>query len=301
MREAGNQPEGEENSGGEAHGLRLKVKLPPQLFAHAEFRGRPAHDDAGRRGDDQGGNLGDQRVADRQDGVGLGRGEEREVLLEDADGKASADVDKDDEDPGDRLPAHEFAGPVHGPVEVCFPGDEGPPPPRLPFVDDPGVEVGVDAHLLARHGIQGEPGGHFRDAAASFGDDHKIDDHQDEEDDHADEVVPADDEQAEGFYDHARRRRPFVPVEEDETGRGDVQGQPEEGAEQKDGGKGRKLQGMADVQGGEEDEQGNGEAARKQDIQEQAGQGNDHDHQDGHDPDRHGDFAPLDPDLGCRN
>jgi hypothetical protein len=47
------------------------------------------------------------------------------------------------------------------------------------LVDHAGVQVSVDRHLFARHGIQGESGVHFRDAASTFGHHNEVDDHQD--------------------------------------------------------------------------------------------------------------------------
>ena len=56
----------------------------------------------------------------------------------------------------------------------------------LGFVDDAGVEIGVDRHLLAGHGVQGEAGRDFRDAAGALGDDDELNDDDDDEDDDAD-------------------------------------------------------------------------------------------------------------------
>ena len=61
----------------------------------------------------------------------------------------------------------------------------------LGLVDQPGREVGVDRHLLAGHGVQGEPGRDLGDAAGALGDDDEVHDHQDGEDDHADDEVAA--------------------------------------------------------------------------------------------------------------
>src|SRR3546814_11432982 len=72
------------------------------------------------------------------------------------------------------------------------------PAARLALVDQAGREVGVDRHLLARHGIQAEAGGDVGDAPGALGDDHEVHDHQDAEDDDADDEVAAHHEAAEG-------------------------------------------------------------------------------------------------------
>ena len=104
------------------------------------------------------------------------------------------DVDEDDQQAGDGIAAHELARAVHGAVEVRLRADLGAPGDGFLLVDDAGVEVGVDGHLLAGHGVQGEPCADLRDAAGALGHDHEIDDDEDREDDDADGVVAADDE-----------------------------------------------------------------------------------------------------------
>lgn len=58
---------------------------------------------------------------------------------------------------------HELAGAVHGPVETCFLLKILTPPLSFVLVYEPHIEIGIDAHLLARNGIENEPGGYFRD------------------------------------------------------------------------------------------------------------------------------------------
>ena len=43
----------------------------------------------------------------------------------------------------------------------------------------------------------------------------------------------------------------FIAVKEDEAGGGNVQGESKEGRHEKEGGKGRKLQGIGNIQGGQ--------------------------------------------------
>ena len=59
--------------------------------------------------------------------------------------------------------------------------DLPPASPRLPLVDDAGVEIGVDRHLLARHGIQGESRRDLRDTPRALRDNDEIDDDEDKE------------------------------------------------------------------------------------------------------------------------
>ena len=109
--------------------------------------------------------------------------------MQHADAEASDDIDDRDEDAGDGVAADEFAGTVHGAVEVGFFLDLEAAGGGGEFIDDAGVEFGIDGHLFAGHGVEGEPGGNFGDAACAFGDDDEIDDDENDENDGADEVV----------------------------------------------------------------------------------------------------------------
>src|ERR1700690_25819 len=70
--------------------------------------------------------------------------------------------------------------------------------------DDAGVQVRVDGHLPAGHGVQCEACADFRDAARALGDHDEVDDHQHHENHHADGVIAADHELAERGDDVAR-------------------------------------------------------------------------------------------------
>ena len=96
-----------------------------------------------------------------------------------ADREAADDVDDQDQDAGDGVAADELAGAVHGAVEVGLRAHFRAARARLVLVDQAGVQVGVDRHLLARHRIQGEARADFGDAARALGDHHEVDDGQD--------------------------------------------------------------------------------------------------------------------------
>jgi len=121
----------------------------------------------------------------------------------------------------------EFAGSVHGPVELAFLDDLGPPFVGLGFRDGPGVQIRVDGHLLAGHGVEGEAGRYFADTLGAFGDDDELDDDENQEDHQADHQAAAGDEFAECLDDLAG-----VALQEDQSRRGYVQGQTKQRCEQ---------------------------------------------------------------------
>jgi len=183
--------------------------------------------DAGGEGDDEGWHLADQTVADGHDGVG-GRGLiDRQLVLHHPDQNAADDVDADDHQAGDGVAAHELGGAVHGAEEggfllqllAAYLG-------RL-LIDQARGQVGVDRHLLAGHGVEGEARRDFGDPARTLGDDHEIDQHQYGEDDDADDVVAAHHQLAEGLDDLAGPAGAFVAATEDQARGRQVQPQPE--------------------------------------------------------------------------
>ncbi len=104
-------------------------------------------------------------------------------------------------------PLTNLAGTIHRAVEIGLGCDALPLLLRLGLVDEPGTEIGIDGHLLARHGVQGEPGRHLGDTGGAVGDDDELDDDQDQEHDKADDHRTPDDEVAECIDDLARRSR----------------------------------------------------------------------------------------------
>ena len=144
-----------------------------------------------------------QAVTDRQLRIQLHDRQRFPTVLEHADVEPAQHVDDGDDDARDCIAADEFAGTVPRTVEVGFLRDRLAATPGLGFVDHAGVQVGIDRHLLAGHGIQGEPGRHFADSAAALGDHDELDHEDDHEDDDADGERPRRHEAAERVDDLA--------------------------------------------------------------------------------------------------
>ena len=147
----------------------------------------PGHDQTRRQRDQQRGDLRDQPVADREQAVVRDRVAERHVLLQDADREPADQVDEHDHDGGDRVALHELRGTVHRAVEVGLVGGLLAAALRFGLVDEPGVEVGVDRHLLSGHRVEGEPSRDLGDASGTVRDHDELDHDEDEEDHEADD------------------------------------------------------------------------------------------------------------------
>ena len=205
--------------------------------AHVAVVDRAGHDQAGRDREQQRRDLGDQAVADRQQAVGRDRLADRHAHLADADREAADQVDQRDDDRGDRVALDELRRTVHRAVEVGLGVHLGATAAGLVLVDEAGVQVGVDRHLLAGHRVEGEAGADLGDPAGAVGDDDELDDEQDREDDQADDQRAADHEVAEGV-DHLAG----VAVEQHQPGGADVERQPEERHHQQHGRERREVE-----------------------------------------------------------
>ncbi|MNZ55842.1 hypothetical protein D3C78_737780 [compost metagenome] len=210
---------------GDRQGLGRVEHLPVDLFAHVlGARGAGDHD-RGRRGQQQRWQLRHQTVTDGQQGVdlaGIGKGH---VVLEHADGHAADQVDEQDQQAGDGVTANKLAGTVHRTVELGLPRHFGTACLGLGLVDQAGVEVGVNGHLLAGHGVEGEARAHLGNTPGALGHHHEVDDHQDREDHDTDHVVTADHHLAEGLDHLTGGLVAIVTVEHHHPRGGDVERQ----------------------------------------------------------------------------
>ena len=168
---------------------------------------------AGCQGDQERRDLADQAVADRERGKERGGLAEAHARLDHADEQPAHDVDQGDNDAGDGVAADELAGTVHSPEEIGLLANFLAAALGLALVDDPGVHVGIDGHLPARHAVQGEAGGHFADPRGALGDHHELNDDDNGKDNQADDYFvgarrSARDELAERLHHAAGGKQP---------------------------------------------------------------------------------------------
>ncbi len=119
------------------------------------------------------------------------------MVHKDLNDHAAQEVDHGDQQGHDGVALDDLGGTVHGAVEVGLLLDLVPALPGVLLVDKTGGEIRVNGHLLAGHGVQGEAGGHLGHTLGTLGNDDKLHQHDNEEDDHADDDVAAGDQVAE--------------------------------------------------------------------------------------------------------
>ena len=281
--------EDDHRCGEQGHGLegQLLGELPADGFVCS----RLGDEDACRGRDDQRRDLRDQTVADSQGGVDGERLGERHLVLEDSDDDTAYDVYEGDDDACYGISPHELRGSVHGPVELRLTAYEVAPLAGLLLGDHARIEVGVDGHLLAGHGVQGESCGHFADARGALGDDHEVDDHENGEHHEPDHVASADHELAKCVDHPARRQLALGAVQQDQPRRCDVECQAVEGHHQKQRREHREVQGIDGVHAHHQRDDADGDAEGEKDVQEKRGQRDEYDDHDHHDPEGHDDIT----------
>ena len=191
-------------------------QLRADFMPHAAVRSRACHDDAGGGGNDQGRHLTHQPVSNGQERIILSGIAKGHIILKYTDGKTTDDVDQRNNDTCHSIAAHELIGTVHGAIILRFLGNLRSPFAGFVFIDA-GIQIGIDAHLLARHGIQCKTRGYLGDSPGAFGDYHKIDHHKDEEHDHADNIIAANNKIPEGHDDLAGCLSALVAAQQNQT------------------------------------------------------------------------------------
>ena len=279
VRHAGNDAEaGDDRTCGEER-PRTREQLPCEREAERLASRRARHDQAGRRRDQERRDLRGDAVADRQDAEGLQRVGERPALLQHPDHDAREEVDRDDDQARDGVAAHELRGAVHRAVEVGLVLDLHAALARLGVGDLAGVQVGVDRHLLAGHGVEGEARADLGDAPGAARDHDELDDHEDQEHDDADDQVAADDEVPERV-DH----RAGVAAGQDQPRDRDVDREPEQRREQQHRRERRELERLAGVHRHDDDQQRARDVHRHEQVEQLRRQRQQH-HRDDHDDD----------------
>ena len=268
------QREKQHHAAGNGKHARIGKKLCGDLSTQIAVRCGAAHQNAGAGGNHERRDLGHETIADGEPRIRGERGHGIHPQHGHADDEPADDIDKHNNDAGDGVAANEFRGAVHGPVKIRLARYFLAALPRLVLGDEPGIEVGVDRHLFAGHGIEGEPRGHFGNAALAFGDDHELDDDEDDKYDDADDDIALCDERSEHVH-----HMPGVGLGQDEPRRGDVERQPEQGDRKQKRREHRKIKRLPCIHGHEQNYEGKTEAEAEQNVQQEGGQRYDHDDQ----------------------
>ena len=200
-------------------------------------------------------------------------------MVHGADDHAADQVQRHDDQRGDRIALDELAGAVHGGVKVGLALHARALPARTLRVEQPCVHVGVDRHLFAGHCVKRKARADLGDALRPAGDHDELDRDQDREHDQADDDVAAHDEGAEG-RDQRTDAVDLVPARQDEPRRADLEREPEQRRQQQRGREGGKLQRLVDPQRQQQNQRRAQHVQRQKRVEERRRQWNDQNRHD---------------------
>ena len=217
-------------------------------------------------------------------------------MLQEPHDHAADDVDKKNNQACDGVAFDELRGTVHGAEEVGLLRNLFAALLRGLLVDYAGIEIRINGHLLAWHRIESESGGHFGDAARTFGNHRKVDDHQNAEDNNTHQVIAGNHKLSECLNHLACSIGALMAIDQHHAGRGHVQCQPKHCGEKDDGGEGREVQRPFHADRDHDHDQPNQNIEGKEEVEQQGWQRQD---QHGHDEqNEHGDPQTAGVELG---
>jgi len=206
--------------------------------------------------------------------------------LQHADHQPAHHIDQHNHDAGYRIAAHKLGSTVHRPVELRFLRNLGTPFACHILADQPGIEIGVNRHLLARHCIQSEARTDFGDTSGALGDDHEIDNNQDDEHHQSHRVVTADQKMAKRFDHLACGSGPGVSLQQHHAGGSHIERQTQQGGDQQHRREHRKIKRPGGIHRHQQNHDRQRDIERKQNIQQHWRQRQHHHRQDHHDQQR---------------
>ncbi|MOA01999.1 hypothetical protein D3C78_1214310 [compost metagenome] len=209
-----------------------------------------------------------QTVTNGQQGIDLTGITEGHAVLEHTDQHAADQVDEEDQQTGDGITAHKLAGTVHRTVELGLLGHLRTSRLGLGLIDQAGIEVGVDRHLLAGHRIEGEARTHLGNTPGTLGHYHEVNDHQNREHHDTDHIVTADHHLTEGLDHLTGSSVAIVTVEHDHARGGHVQGQTQQRCHQQDGRECGKIKGAQGVDADQQDDDRQGDVEGEQHVEQ---------------------------------
>ena len=140
-------------------------------------------------------------------------------MLGKADDQPANNIDCQNQNAGNSITFNKFRCTIHGAIKIGFFGDVVTAFFGLFVGQHASIQIGINRHLFAGHGVERKAGGYFRYPASAFGNHQKIDDHQNNEDKNTHSIIAGDDKFAKGFDHFTSRGGAFMPFAQDNSGR----------------------------------------------------------------------------------
>ena len=204
-------------------------------------------------------------------------------MIRDADNDATDEIERHDDQRRDRVALDEFSGAIHCTVEIGLALHGRALSASALGIKCAGVHVGIDRHLLTRHGIECKARGDLGDTLRPARDNDELNRDQDRKNDESYDQVPMHDERAERGNDrtHCARR---CTLREDEPRRRDVERKTKERCDQQRRCECRKLERVFDRHRQQQHQRRTENVDTEQHIEKRGRQGYD---EDPHDREQH--------------
>ena len=133
--------------------------------------------------------------------------------------RESADnVNDQNQNAGNGIAFYEFTGTIHRTIKIGFGSNIRTPLLRLIGINQPCIQIRINRHLLAGHCVQSKAGTYFRYPACTFGNDHEINDHQNDEHHQTNGVITTDQHFTECLNYFPGSITPFMTIQQHHTG-----------------------------------------------------------------------------------
>ena len=162
-------------------------------------------------------------------------------MLHHADANTAQQVDDQYQNTRNGIASNKLRGTVHRTVEVSLLRNFAAAVARLILIDQTGIEVGINRHLLAGHCVQCKARAYFRNTPRTLRDYNEVNDDKNQKDNDTNNVVTTNDNLTEGLNYLTGGIATLVPVQQHNTGRRDVERQPEQRCTEQDGRKHREI------------------------------------------------------------
>jgi len=200
--------------------------------------------------------------------------------------KAGNDIDAQDQERSQCIALHEFGRTIHRAVEIGLHRNACTALARFFGGDEPGCNIGINRHLLARQRIKHKARRDFGHAPCALGDDDHVDDEEDAEHKQTNGEIAADQKLPEAFDHFACSCPALVPGHQHHAGRSDIESQAKQGRKQQHRRKGREIERGARVQRHHQHSGGNRDVEDEEDVEQQRRDGEHHQREEREDPDR---------------
>ena len=244
----------------------IGVHLLGQLLRKIIFRGHARDQNTCRSRNNERRHLRHQTIANGERAVNRERFAKAQVVIQDARDQTANQVDDQNQNARHRIAAHKLRSTVHRTKKVSLLRHLLTPLLGLLLLYQARIHIGINGHLLARHRVQSKARRHLGHTSRTLGNDHKIDDGDQDKNDHPHREIATNEELPKRLNHLARGIGARVTIEQHNARGRHIERQTHERGEQQQGGKRDEIFEVFDVQSGNENHDGHANVEREKQV-----------------------------------